>query len=326
MQQKKWFKDHRRQLFLRPHWRWYLENYDEPDYHTLRRLIYPMYSKVLSEEFVRLGGGAAPANKFVGGSDNHAALEATGHVSLDPMPDTKVLDMLEHFSRHKVYAGETSQGKRGMEWKVATAVSPMPNIVSYSNTAAMNCPHLMELAQQYLPLATDYIGVVPFIANYSAWWSFANPKQPVEAQMWHRDGDDMKFCKLFVYLTDVDGYCGPHTMLEGTHDIEYLKKVDLRTPKYFQWMFRTLRKDPEMLSTVFHDAQERTMTGAAGTVFMEDTSAMHRGVVPMHENRLVAQILYTPSPSYHEKKGRLKRKAPEICSQEPYKSANSMFI
>jgi hypothetical protein len=40
--------------------------------------------------------------------------------------------------------------------------------------------------------------------------------QAVQSQRWHRDPDDKRMCKVFLYLTDVDAGAGPFTYVKGT--------------------------------------------------------------------------------------------------------------
>ena len=40
---------------------------------------------------------------------------------------------------------------------------------------------------------------------------------PVRSQNWHRDPEDRKMCKMFLYLTDVDESSGPFTYIRSSH-------------------------------------------------------------------------------------------------------------
>ena len=61
-------------------------------------------------------------------------------------------------------------------------------------------------------LVSLYLGAPAFFHSCQAWWQYpmGSDHQPSNAQLWHRDRDDLGELKLFMYLTDVSATDGPH--------------------------------------------------------------------------------------------------------------------
>lgn len=99
------------------------------------------------------------------------------------------------------------------------------------------------------------------------------------SQLWHRDHDDVRTIKLFVYLTDVqDESDGPFTFLPGP------------VSDRFGFSLRSHRHDDEILPKV-RAGEVRAMVAPRLTTFMVETSrCLHMGsrVVPGH-----SRLLYT---------------------------------
>ncbi len=114
------------------------------------------------------------------------------------------------------------------------------------------------------------------------WWSFPNSNK-IGPQMFHRDYESMNFIKVFTYLTDVDLNNGPHEIIIGSHKIDKLYK-------------RERFSDEDVLKN-FDSKLKKTILGKKGKTFLADTFALHRGLQPMKNSRLVLVFLYSVVPS-----------------------------
>jgi hypothetical protein len=115
-------------------------------------------------------------------------------------------------------------------------------------------------------------------------WSFPAESPGGAVQRYHRDPDDWRFLKLFVYLTDVDLDAGPHVFVKGSH----LTAARLRARPY-------TGQDIDLL----HGAGAALpVTGPAGTSFLADTYGIHRGMVPIRRARLILQAQYSLLPVF----------------------------
>jgi hypothetical protein len=137
-----------------------------------------------------------------------------------------------------------------------------------------------------LNVTSKYLKVTPTISNINCWWSFAQRDTPKEAQFFHRDLDDFKFLKLFVYLTDVDSDSGPHIYVKGSH-----KSNKLNSLKRF--------KDEEVVKQ-YLDENIISFERLKGSCFIVDTYGIHKGLLPKNGNRLLLQVQYSYLPLHVE--------------------------
>lgn len=136
--------------------------------------------------------------------------------------------------------------------------------------------------QTLIDIATLYLGCKPTISNVSVWWSLPADGTAQEAENYHRDVDDWRFLKFFLYLTDVTDTSGPHRYVAGSH----------RSSSFL--MIRRLTDS--QVETTFGKNRCLSMTGSAGDAFLEDTFGLHKGQPPIDSRRLVLQLEYSINP------------------------------
>lgn len=144
----------------------------------------------------------------------------------------------------------------------------------------------MLLDEALLKISADYLSGLPKLDICGMWWSAAIKKEAsVEAaQMYHFDFDRFKWLKLFIYLVDVDEHNGPHVFVKRTH--RYDKRQNHLLKKNY------VRLSDEEVEPIFGDQVVRIL-GKKGTIFLADTRALHKGLLPTVGNRLVLQLEYT---------------------------------
>lgn len=138
-----------------------------------------------------------------------------------------------------------------------------------------NDPGLLRVVQEFL-------GAKPTISNVNMWWSKAGQKQAEDAQLFHRDVDDIKFCKLFIYLTDVGENDGPHTYVKGSSSTNILTKIR--------------RYQDEEIHEAFGEKNVINFTRPIGSCFIVDTYGFHKGTLPKENDRLLLQVQYSLNP------------------------------
>ncbi len=107
-------------------------------------------------------------------------------------------------------------------------VPPETHVAYFDDADVLDCPHLARVATDSRVLAAveAYLGGPATISALRAWWSTPTPDGGAEhAEMFHRDVDDFRFAKLFVYLTDVDDEAGPHLFVRGSHRANRLTAI-----------------------------------------------------------------------------------------------------
>ncbi len=177
------------------------------------------------------------------------------------------------------------------------------NIATYRAEDLLRLPEVVAFvtAPDALAAAERYLGAPPMLIVLQAWWSFAGHAAK-EAQLFHLDIDDHRFCKQFLFLTDVDAESGPHAYVERTHRPQDVGAIIARghgeteQKAIFDWLYQTLRKSDEDVAR--YTGKEPTLIdGPAGTRFLAATRGLHKGVAPERRDRLLLQATYGITPA-----------------------------
>ena len=211
-----------------------------------------------------------------------AALHADGHTLLGALLTPSQLADVHRYLADKLLA------PHGRSRPTFPAHRPPPEVrmAEYSLADTLACPHLLALANSVplVRLAAHYIGCKPTISAIGLRWSYPQAGSGSGLQGFHRDCDDWRFIKVFVYLTDVDEAAGPHVYISGTQH----EHCSMRLQPY---------SDDEIASR-YGAARTSSVVGPAGTGFAVDTRGIHKGMVPTQKPRLLLQIQYSLLPVY----------------------------
>lgn len=158
------------------------------------------------------------------------------------------------------------------------------HIANFDREDLIRSKTILDIANDsgLLTVAQDFLGATPTISNINMWWSFGGKSEAEEAQLFHRDVDDWKFCKFFIYLTDVSSENGPHTYVQKTSNSKSLRKIRRYT-------------DQEIENT-FGEENVKVFVRPKGSAFMVDTYGFHKGLLPKSGRRLLLQIQYSLNP------------------------------
>ncbi|MBQ4801412.1 hypothetical protein J8L88_01015 [Aquimarina sp. MMG015] len=167
------------------------------------------------------------------------------------------------------------------------SIDNVPNEVHVANYRRQDLSKFKEILNianntNVLEAVQDFLGAKPTISNINMWWSIPGKKEAKQAQLFHRDVDNYKFCKLFIYLTDVELDSGPHVYVEGSSVSKKLRKIR----RY---------KDEEIID-VFGEDKIKYFTASKGNAFIVDTYGFHKGLLPEKETRLLLQVQYSLTP------------------------------
>lgn len=117
---------------------------------------------------------------------------------------------------------------------------------------------------------------------------------PVDSQRWHRDPEEKRLCKMFVYLTDVDEEAGPFMFVpDSTYGKIYGTVAPQKSPlgSYPAAGFVEARIPKERV---------RIMTGKRGSVIFADPVGLHRGGYAKSKARLMFTAAYS-APTWTQK-------------------------
>ena len=207
-----------------------------------------------------------------------AALRAEGCTMVEPMLTAAQIADIHAFLR-----GRPIVTPKGGTY----ALESVPDDVrrtSYPLDVVLRAPHLVEMMNRkdVLDVAGRYLYCRPTISAVGLHWSLPSRTGECSVQVFHRDPDDWRFLKLFVYLTNVDEGAGPHEYVRGSH----VHSGRVRSSRY---------EDEEVLSRYGQTSLERVL-GPAGTTFIADTWGIHKGRVAQTRPRLNFQVTYSVLP------------------------------
>jgi hypothetical protein len=254
----------------------------------------------------------SPPEAIAGHDEDAEAVARDGFVFLEPLISRPQIDevrayLAEHDARDRYRPHLGS-------FKAPDNVPPETHVSDYSQPVILGAPHLLAIANhpRVLAIVEKVLGAKPTIGSLSLWWSTpSRTGEPEHAELFHRDVDDLRFLKLFVYLTDVDEDSGPHIYAAGSHRMPVLSNI-ARFP------------EAEVVAAVGAERIKR-FTGPAGTTFIENTYGLHRGLPPTKRPRLVFQPLYTLRPVIYGPKRPLRVAAGvPVDGLDPY--VNRVFL
>lgn len=150
-----------------------------------------------------------------------------------------------------------------------------------------SCETIRRIANdpKLLAVASRYLGTPNPVAEGQIHWNFPNDNERDLrdiGQAMHFDVEDYCGIRLFIYLTDVDATAGPHVVIVGSHRE---KRMLHRLP----FGFRQVEGE---LVDLYGKERVVTITGPAGTTFIEDPFCFHRGSPPSSTARLLLAIVY----------------------------------
>jgi hypothetical protein len=258
----------------RPNLAYYLWQYAGNGWRTWRRRTTPALderSAVIAGELAREGITTGPSEQF---------LTAAGRSALDEA----ARDILETSRSPRIQAvaasGASDTGKKDF----------VVYLVKYPHGIPADSPLLkVALDPQLLDIVSLYLGFWPCLYAISAWLNFPTATPPAKSQLWHRDPEDLRLVKVFIYLADVDEDCGPFTYVPGTHPFSPSAPHVARGRK----LKDARRTEDERMERVFDRSEWRVCAGPARTMILADTLGFHRGGRPTSGQRVLATFTYT---------------------------------
>jgi hypothetical protein len=151
----------------------------------------------------------------------------------------------------------------------------------------------VALSPRMLDIANAYLGMFSTLMDFYLQKSSKVSEERTHSQNWHRDPQEIRLCKVFLYLNDVGPENGPFVYI----------KDSVRGKKYGnlfpQEIPAGVYPDPAKLESLIPESERTAMTGKAGTVIFCDTTGLHYGGVVREGHRLMATLVYG-APSYRE--------------------------
>jgi hypothetical protein len=144
-----------------------------------------------------------------------------------------------------------------------------------------------------LDVANAYLGLWSKLEYVDMWYSRPQAQETdrVSSQRWHRDFNDRRLVKTFLYLVDVE---------EGTGPFQYVPGSAPGGAKGDLWPWRPLGEnyppEAELERQIAADGA-RVFTGPKGTLLFCNTAGFHRGGFATKRPRVLATATYSSPAS-----------------------------
>ena len=146
------------------------------------------------------------------------------------------------------------------------------------------------LKEEFLYLASLYLGIYPFLGRFYAWYDFPTNESGTSSQCWHKDTDDKKFFKIFIYLNKVNSNNGPFCYIKKTHQSKKILKINKKFKKTDYSTFDILEDND--VHNLYSEKDIIECNGNLGTTIFADTSGYHRGKKLENDKRIMLVFEY----------------------------------
>jgi hypothetical protein len=155
------------------------------------------------------------------------------------------------------------------KWYELTVLENLGRGLGLSDGGVIN----MYLQPEITDIVTKFHGETPIIRNVLTWVHPQNAlKSEIASQRWHRDQEDRKICKVFVYFSDVWESTGALKFVKHSqHGGKYqdiannISDTGVVPPETTNWKFTPPAED--IVSA----------EGPAGTIYFVNTNGCHKG-------------------------------------------------
>lgn len=137
-------------------------------------------------------------------------------------------------------------------------------------------PRMLDIVNTYMQMQTIF-----YYLTLNVTTPVTADSPAVSSQRWHRDPEDKKMCKIFLYVNDVDEGAGPFTYILGSQQGgRYGDLFPQRPPK-------GVYPAEAAVTAAIPASSVRRHTGRAGTVVFADTAGLHRGGYATRSERIM---------------------------------------
>ncbi len=148
------------------------------------------------------------------------------------------------------------------------------------------CEPVRQIAHdpKIIEVASRYLGAEPILYQTDLYWTYPTTDEEkyqrllAQKSRFHYDVGDFRSLAVFIYLTDVADDCGPHVVIESTH----------QTKSAWNLLSRFLT---DQAAKQKYGDRIRVITGKQGFGFFEDLTCYHKHSVS-RKTRLALTITY----------------------------------
>ena len=140
------------------------------------------------------------------------------------------------------------------------------------------------LDEKLICLVSHYLNAPARLQSWGISWNNHAEKSKAEnGQLYHRDRDDFRSLRLYLYLSDVNEDNGPHFYLRSSHTWDLLtKKTNGQKPHDLIDDTEHIFMDDKMIFQLspFEKEDEVCILGKQGFCWLEDGGGLHKGSIP----------------------------------------------
>ncbi|MDP3727811.1 MAG: hypothetical protein Q8R35_04230 [bacterium] len=154
----------------------------------------------------------------------------------------------------------------------------------------------LALDEHILGIVGTYLGLCPRFLFSSLLSTLVRPPGMSEqySQRWHRDPEDRKMAKMFLYLTDVEeSGAGPFTYVKGSQRGGRFGHLFPQHPPVGSY------PPPGAVERAVPPDAIQTCFGKTGTLIFCDTTGLHRGGYSTTKERIMFTASYVSNASTH---------------------------
>lgn len=162
------------------------------------------------------------------------------------------------------------------------------------------CHPLFELATspEVVDLVNSYLGLWSRLIYFDMWHTVPMMTSTrVLSQRWHRDPEDCKKIRIFLYYKEVDEEAGP---------MEYFAGSQMGGPyeHLFPWQdpLNTPYPPEGAIDKAMPPSKHVILKGGPGTLIFCDTAGLHRGGIATTKPRILATAAYVTPASLHRRR------------------------
>lgn len=147
------------------------------------------------------------------------------------------------------------------------------------------------ISDKVLDVVNTYMGKLCRLNYVDAWYNCSAKENDYTypTELWHRDHEDLKVFKIFIYLTEVDETTGAFAYIKGTHINGKYGHINPVNPPH-----GVLMSDDELHEILSNDQDAlQVYSGKKGTLIASDVSGFHKGGRPVCKSRTVLVAIYT---------------------------------
>ena len=137
-----------------------------------------------------------------------------------------------------------------------------------------------------LQIVQNFLGCKPILTQTNLWKSINNSFDDIKlsksAQLFHRDFDNEKWLKIFIYLNDININNGPHCYVKGSQNKIINNKITRESDNF-------IKNNYNPNDIIYH-------CGKKGTVIFENTRGYHKGTPVINDERLILQLEFAINP------------------------------